>query len=202
MSLPMQPPPALPGFETFTPLWQPQWQCFVVKIKPGEFYVAPPGIAISTVLGSCIAACIRDRDTGLGGMNHFMLPEDEGGHARLSSASYGAFAMEQLVNSLLKLGCRHEALEVKLSGGANLFAHQQPIGDLNARFACDYVHQEQLRLLAQDLGGNEARRVMYFPQQGRMLVRRMPLDDGLVAQEQRYRRDARGSLQQQDVELF
>jgi len=197
-----QPPSPLFGFEACQPVWHERWQHYLVKVKPGEFYVAPPGMAITTVLGSCIAACIRDPATGIGGMNHFMLPDDGDGSERLSSASYGAFAMEQLINGLLKLGCRRDNLEVKLSGGANMLAGGYRIGDLNVRFIRDYIAREGLQLCAEDVGGQQARKVIYFPDQGRMLVKRMEAVGQLLSEEQAYRQQTREQTVHQDVELF
>lgn len=197
-----RPPSPFIDFEAYQPVWQERWQRYMVKVKPGEFYVAPPSMAITTVLGSCIAACIRDVETGIGGMNHFMLPEDSDGSERLSSASYGAFAMEQLINGLLKLGCQRENLEVKLSGGANMLSGGYRIGDLNVRFIHDYIAREGLHLCAEDVGGQQARKVIYFPDQGRMLVKRMDAVGQLLSEERAYRQHTRQQTIHQEVELF
>ena len=80
------------------------FDCDAVKVLPGEYFVTTSDILLVTVLGSCVTACIRDRDKGLGGMNHFMLPDASEGGMLSSSARYGAYAMEVLLNHLLKLG--------------------------------------------------------------------------------------------------
>lgn len=190
------------GFEHFVPVWQERWQRFMVKVKPGEFYVAPPSMAITTVLGSCISACIRDPELGIGGINHFMLPEEGEKKERLSSASYGAFAMEQLINSLLKLGCRRDTLEIKLAGGANMFNSGYRVGDLNVQFIHDYLSQEGFRIFAEDVGGEQARRLIYLPDQGRMLIKRMDKVAGVISEEKAYRAQTREQSAHQDVELF
>ncbi len=203
MNAPRAPRPFV-GFEHFMPIWQERWQRFVVKVKPGEFYVAPPSMGISTVLGSCISACIRDPDTGIGGINHFMLPDAMEGNNRLSSASYGAFAMEQLINSLLKLGCRRDTLEVKLAGGADMLSGSYRVGEQNVHFVRDYLVREGLNLCAEDVGGRQARRLIYFPDQGRMLIKRMEAEgaDQLLRDERVYREQSREQTIHQDVELF
>ena len=87
------------------------------KILPGEYYVTSQEIVLVTVLGSCVAACIRDTDSGIGGMNHFMLPDEGGREVVSSSARYGTYAMEVLINHLLKMGARRSQLEAKIFGG-------------------------------------------------------------------------------------
>ena len=203
MNQPRAPRPFI-GFEHFTPLWHERWQRFIVKVKPGEFYVAPPSMGISTVLGSCVTACIRDPKTGIGGINHFMLPDSGENNSRLSSASYGAFAMEQLINSLLKLGCNRSTLEVKLAGGADMLSGSYRVGEQNVDFIRNYLARESLQLHAEDLGGHQARRLIYFPDQGRMLIKRMEIENAgqLLQEEQAYQEQTRQQAIHQDVELF
>jgi chemotaxis protein CheD len=122
---------ALRGFEAIQRYWDPAISCWSAKLLPGEFYVTRVAEAVTTVLGSCISACIRDLQLGVGGMNHFMLPEEAAGgsgawHAANGGVStrYGSYAMESLVNALLKLGARRERLEAKLFGGARILRRQ------------------------------------------------------------------------------
>ncbi len=114
--------------------------CDAVKVLPGEYFVTTSDIVLVTVLGSCVTACVRDRDKGLGGMNHFMLPEN-GGEAGVlsSSARYGAYAMEVLLNHLLKLGARRSSLEAKVFGGGKVLASlaQAQVGEKNVDFVLD-----------------------------------------------------------------
>jgi len=152
------------------------FHCAAVKVLPNEYYVAAgEDIMISTVLGSCVAACIRDPRTGVGGMNHFMLPEGDTDSPASATMRYGAFAMEVLINELLKAGAARERLEAKVfGGGAVLSAMQQlNIGERNARFVLDYLKTEGIPVLAQDLGDVRARRIGYFPRDGRVMVRKM-----------------------------
>lgn len=152
------------------------FQCPAVKVLPNEYYVAAgEDIMISTVLGSCVAACIRDPLTGVGGMNHFMLPEGDSETPASATMRYGAYAMEVLINELLKAGAARERLEAKVfGGGAVLSAMQQlNIGERNARFVLNYLRIEGIPVLAQDLGDVHARRIGYFPRDGRVMVRKL-----------------------------
>ncbi len=148
----------------------------VVKLLPNEYYVTDEDIVLSTVLGSCVAACIRDPEAGVGGMNHFMLPGDDDSN-RLESASmrYGAFAMEVLINELFKRGARRERLEAKVFGGGAVLEQMQllNIGERNADFVLTYLRTEQIPVVAQDLRGNDPRRVHYYPRSGKVMMRRM-----------------------------
>jgi chemotaxis protein CheD len=153
-----------------------------VKLLPNEYYVTPDDMVLSTVLGSCVAACVRDSTAGVGGMNHFMLPDDGGtgnssGSGGNGSASmrYGAYAMEMLLNELLKAGARRERLEAKVFGGGAVLANMTMlnIGDRNADFVLRYLQMEQVRVTAQDLRGSLPRRISYFPRSGKVMVRKL-----------------------------
>ncbi len=150
--------------------------CDVVKLLPNEYFVTGEDIVLSTVLGSCVAACIRDPLAGVGGMNHFMLPgDDDTDRPASTSMRYGAFAMEVLINELLKLGARRERLEAKVFGGGAVLdqMRQLNIGERNATFALSYLRTEQIPVLAQDLRGDYPRRIHYYPFSGKVLMRRM-----------------------------
>lgn len=152
-----------------------------VKLLPNEYYVTPDDMMLSTVLGSCVAACVRDSTAGVGGMNHFMLPDDDSsggsrnGSNTAASMRYGAYAMEMLLNELLKAGARRERLEAKVFGGGAVLANMTMlnIGDRNADFVLRYLQMEQVRVAAQDLRGNLPRRISYFPRSGKVLVRKL-----------------------------
>ncbi|HUN92774.1 MAG TPA: chemoreceptor glutamine deamidase CheD [Burkholderiaceae bacterium] len=178
-----------------------------VKILPGEFFVSGDDIVVSTVLGSCVSACIWDRVARVGGMNHFMLPESgrESDPAGLAGR-FGVFAMEQLINELLKRGARKSNFECKLFGGGAVMKNFTTlnVGERNAKFALDFLQTEGIRVASKDLLDVYPRRVVFFPTAGRALCRKLPqADAALVADEQRYKVkiDAapdRGG----DVELF
>lgn len=146
-----------------------------VKVLPTEYYVSKENIMISTVLGSCVAACIRDPQAGVAGMNHFMLPEGDPASPASATMRYGAYAMEVLINELLKAGATRSRLEAKVfGGGAVLDAMQQTnIGERNAAFVLHYLKLEGIPVLAKDLGDVHARRINYFTGTGQVLVRRL-----------------------------
>lgn len=146
----------------------------VVKIYSGDCYVAKKkGEMLMTILGSCVSACIRDPVTGIGGMNHFLLPKvnHESLLDTMGTTRYGAFAMEKLINEILKLGGRKERLEVKLFGGGNINNNSKMIGDENVKFIKEYVKNENLNVVAEHLGGNTPRRVHFFPDSGKVMIR-------------------------------
>lgn len=148
-----------------------------VKLLPGEYYVTGKDMVLTTVLGSCVSACLRDTTAGIGGMNHFMLPDDSDAASRDSAAAmrYGAYAMEMLLNELIKAGARRERLEAKVFGGGAVLANMTMlnIGERNADFVLRYLQLEQVRIAAQDLRGDLPRRINYFPASGRVTVRKL-----------------------------
>lgn len=148
-----------------------------VKILPGEYFVTPRDLLIVTVLGSCVSVCLRDRQNGIGGMNHFMLPgnSDEGFGPVSSSARYGVYAMEVLINHLLKLGAQRHQLEAKVFGGGCVLRGitANNIGQRNVDFVLDYLHTEGIELLAEDLLDIYPRKVYFFPASGRVLVKKL-----------------------------
>ena len=147
------------------------------KILPGEYYFTPEDKVIVTVLGSCVAACIRDRVSGIGGMNHFMLPDSGSDAMGLMSASmrYGTYAMEVLINDLLKTGARRENLEAKVFGGGRVLSNFTTlnVGQRNAQFVRDYLKTERIRILAEDLEDIYPRKVYFFPRTGKVLVKKL-----------------------------
>lgn len=145
------------------------------KIGPGEFYATQRDMVIVTVLGSCVSACLRDPQTNVGGMNHFMLPHhgaDPGGPVS-ESARYGAYAMEVLVNHMLALGARRERIQAKVFGAGKIIPGMSDIGSRNAHFALEYLARERIPVVAQDLGRDEASKVYFFPASGKVLVKRL-----------------------------
>jgi chemotaxis protein CheD len=161
---------------------------WMVKVFPGDFYVTDrDDETLVTVLGSCVAACIRDPKRGIGGMNHFMLPQGRtGGWGRdHESTRFGNFAMEKLINELMKKGCSRDALEIKVFGGGNVTESNIAVGSDNAQFALRYLEAERLRCVAQDLGGRFPRRIHYSPTNGRVVRRLLGRDaSGAVAREE------------------
>lgn len=179
-----------------------------VKILPGEYYVTKLDLMLVTVLGSCVGACIRDRVNGIGGLNHFMLPDDRRGEdARVGSAMrYGDYSMAILINEVLKLGARRENLEAKIFGGGNVlqgFTHN-PVGERNARFAVDYLNAEGIPIVARDLMGGYPRKVYFRISDGKVLVRRLKTlkNETILDRELRYSQRLRQSPMSGEVELF
>jgi chemotaxis protein CheD len=153
------------------------FDCDAAKILPGEYYYTGKNMLIVTVLGSCVSACIRDRVTGLGGMNHFMLPDGGGDAGSPVSASmrYGTFAMEVLINDLLKAGARRENLEAKVFGGGAVLRGFTAInvGERNAAFVMQFLKTERIPVLAEDLNDIHPRKVYFFPRTGKVLVKKL-----------------------------
>ena len=155
-------------------------QTHAFRLLPADYRVTDQPIALVTLLGSCVAACIYDPAIGVGGMNHFMLPDSQPNSMAARgdvSARYGAHAMELLINDLLKRGARRSRLQAKVFGGGNVLRGftSDPIGTRNARFVLDYLAAENIPVLAQDLGDVHPRKVCFFVQTGRALVRHLPL---------------------------
>lgn len=146
----------------------------VVNVFQGDYYVtARKDEILTTVLGSCISACIRDTLSGYGGMNHFLLPSsgkdiEEGS---TYSLRYGSFAMEQLINDILSRGGRRERLEVKVFGGGNVVKGLSGVGHKNADFIETFLVNEGLQVAGSDLRGNCPRKIQYFPRSGKVRMR-------------------------------
>jgi len=140
----------------------------IAKILPGEYYVTTETEGIITVLGSCISACIRDRVFGIGGMNHFMLPINIEEENQITGAAerYGNFAMENMINQIMKVGGRKENLEVKVFGGGNILKNTTRVGQRNIEFVRSYLSAENLKIIAEDVGDIFPRKVVYFPTTG------------------------------------
>ncbi len=206
-----QPEPALPQFGHISRYWDSEHATFAARLMPGEYYVTRHREMIATVLGSCVSACIRDSRLGYGGMNHFMLPLDGSqglsvwGSAASAATRYGNVAMERLINDILKLGGRRENLEIKLVGGGRVLAHMSTdIGARNIVFVRRYVAEEGFKVLGEDLGDIHPRRVVYFPETGRIRVRKLSAsrDAALAAREQQYLQQLDAKPVEGEVELF
>lgn len=139
-----------------------------LHIVQGEYKVsADPSVVVSTLLGSCVAACIRDPVAGVGGMNHFLLPgEDTRSHMQ-DAERYGDYLMELLINGLMKQGAQRDRLEAKLFGGARMMRGLSDIGRKNSEFAERYLRHEGIKVVGKDMGGERGRRLQYWPVSGR-----------------------------------
>lgn len=204
-----RPPLALPGFENIKRAWNRTFEAYSARLNPGEYYVTKNEEGIYTTLGSCISACIRDRVSGIGGMNHFMLPAStgEGGwkDAGLSSSTrYGNFAMEHLINEILKNGGSRQNLEVKLFGGGRIIANMTDVGLRNIAFAHEYIRVEGLKVTSEDVGDVFPRMVVYFPATGKVRVKRLRSlhTNTIVEQEKAYLGKIEKEPVSGDIELF
>lgn len=207
----VQAPRSLPGFEHINRYWDKRMNLAAAKIMPGEFYVSLHGEMIVTVLGSCVSACIRDRVHGIGGMNHFMLPVQgehssaQWGSSDVSSASrYGNWAMEFLINEILKAGGERKNLEVKVFGGGNVLSNMTSIGARNIEFVKTYIAEEGLQIVASDVGDQFPRKVLYFPDTGAVKVRKMrqTRNDTVIQREKAYIEDINKQPKSGEIELF
>ena len=148
------------------------FQYDAVKVLPGEYYVSSEDLVVMTVLGSCIAACLWDGSVRTGGMNHFMLPD---GDSAEGSGRYGSYAMELLINEMLKLGARRETMQAKVFGGAQVMAGftTMNVGERNTQFVLDYLAMERIPVVSQDVLDIHPRKVCFFPTTGKALVKRL-----------------------------
>lgn len=177
-----------------------------VKVLPGEYYVTKSDVMLVTVLGSCVSACIRDRETGVGGMNHFMLADPGDRHIVSASARYGTYAMEVLLNHLMKMGARKSSLEAKVFGGGRVLSSlpTSQVGERNCEFVLDFLATEGIAVAAQDLLDVYPRKVYYFPTTGRVLVRKLIRmhNDTVMKREKEYADRLSEAPVAGDIELF
>lgn len=178
-----------------------------VFVLPGYHHVSDePKISISTLLGSCVSACILDRKKLIGGLNHFLLPETDKTSDDTNFARYGVQAMEVLINDLLKRGSSKEDLEAKVFGGATVIktASNNPVGLQNCNFVKKYLEQESIPITAEDLGGDKARRVYLFPDTGKVSVLRVITleNENVRKKEVEMRKKAMSEHKSGSVELF
>lgn len=177
-----------------------------IKLMPGEYYVTKRNMVLVTVLGSCVSACIRDRVTGIGGMNHFMLPDDKSDSPVAVAARYGNYAMEMMINQLLKAGAQRSNLEAKLFGGGNVLRGftVTNVGERNADFALQYLEKENIRVVAESLLDIYPRKIYFFPNSGKVMVKKLrhPNNDTIIEREAEYSLRLKHADIQGDVELF
>ena len=161
--------PRKPGQASFF-YWDAHFRNEAVKVLPGEYFVYDEDILITTTLGSCIAACLWDRERRIGGMNHFMLPEGTG-----ESGRYGSFAMELLINELMKRGASRMTLEAKVFGGGAVIGGMSSInvGERNTKFVIDYLQTERIPIVSRDVLEIYPRKVCFLPASGKAMVKRL-----------------------------
>ena len=175
--------PRRPGEASFF-FYDAHFRNVAVKVLPGEFFVHDEDILIMTTLGSCIAACLWDRERKIGGMNHFMLPDADGG---ADSGRYGSFAMELLINELIKRGASRSTMEAKVFGGGAVISGMNSInvGERNTSFVLDYLRTERISVVSKDVLDIYPRKVCFLPASGKAMVKKLASanTEALLAQE-------------------
>ncbi|HWA72885.1 MAG TPA: hypothetical protein VG937_11140 [Polyangiaceae bacterium] len=195
----------LRGFEGIRRYFDNAERAWIAQVLPGDYYVTVQPEVITTVLGSCVSTCLRDPDVGIAGLNHFMLP-NQGSSAVESGEAlrYGCFAVERLINELVKHGARRERLEIKIFGGGKVIAGMSDIGRKNIDFIHEYFETEGLRIAAEDVGGTWARRVRYHAESGRVMIQRLQTQEAseVVRSETALQRSLSIAPPRGEVDLF
>lgn len=203
----------LPEFSHINHYWDRQRKCVVSKILPGEFFMSTSDCLIATTLGSCISACIWDENVKIGGMNHFMLPmsakeEHEvnwGSRGKVSDATrYGNFAMEHLINMVLKHGGQRANLKAKVFGGGKVLKKMSDVGERNIDFVFDYLDNEGIDVIKSDTGLTHPRKVLFNPLDGTAFIKKLDNlhNDTIVRREHDYRSTIDNSEVGGEIELF
>ncbi len=202
--------PCLPQFELIKRYDDPVNECVAAKLLPGEYYVTQGDEMITTVLGSCISVCIYDLGIGCGGMNHFMLPGDSAGSKRgwslldEESTRYGLYAMEGLINDILKCGASRTRLKAKAFGGGKIISNMSDVGHRNIGFVKQYLLVEGIPIESEDLGLVYPRKVNFFPRTGKAMVKRLKSlnNDTIERREKQYIAGLSKTEVSGSVELF
>ncbi len=202
-------PPALLGFEHINRYWDKQRNICAAKILPGEYYVTRANELVTTVLGSCISACIRDPVNGVGGMNHFMLPlknsHSQSNQVDVSAAArYGNVAMEYLINTILKYGGKRANLEFKIFGGGSVLAQMTDVGERNIKFVKQYLRMEGFKAAAEDTGDVYPRKVIYNPFTGKASIKKLRSvhNNTISSRELKYRNELDQAPVEGEIDLF
>jgi chemotaxis protein CheD len=200
-------PRMLPGFENIR-RYRDAAGHPIAKLLPGDYYVTCEDEVLDTVLGSCVSACIRNSRLRIGGMNHFMLPRPSGegsdnwDNVAGRATRYGTASMEQLINRILAAGGTRADLEVKVFGGGRVLASLTDIGNHNVSFVRDFLRQEGLRIVAEDVGDTCPRHVQYFPLTGRVRVRHLKRAQEVATHEQQYMHGLEKAPDAGSIDLF
>jgi chemotaxis protein CheD len=183
--------PRKPGEASFF-FYDAHFKCDAVKVLPGEYFVHDEDMLLLTTLGSCIAACLWDRHARIGGMNHFMLPE--GGSSPSDSGRYGSYAMELLINEMMKRGASRTSMEAKVFGGGQVISgmNTMNVGERNTQFVLDYLKTEHIPVVSKDVLDVYPRKVCFLPASGKAMVKRLASanPEALVAQDRAAARNA------------
>lgn len=197
-------PRTLRGFEKIHRYWDRAEGRWIAQVLPGDYYVTKHDEIIATVLGSCVSTCVRDEFVGIAGLNHFMLPKGGEGVGPNDVLRYGSYAIERLINELVKYGARRERLEIKIFGGGKVIAGMGDIGRKNIEFVHEYLTLEELPIAAEDVGGEWARRVRYFAESGRVMIQRLQTQETneVVSKERELERRLSIAPPRGEVDLF
>lgn len=198
------------GFDHIRRYHDDQFDSDIAKILPGEYYVTTRNEGVTTVLGSCISACIRDRVFGIGGMNHFMLPIQMDGNQQYGSTllgvaeRYGNFAMEHLINEIIKAGGRKDNFEVKVFGGGNILKNTTNVGQRNIEFVRSYLAIENIEVMAENVGDIFPRKVLYFPATGVVKMKKMRSvhSSTVLSVENKYLNNIKEKPEEGEIDLF
>lgn len=191
--------------------YSPVFKRTLITIQAGEYYVCKGDEVISTILGSCVSVCIRDARLGIGGMNHFMLPGEDGalpGAGASANARYGMYAMELVIGGIIKAGGGRDGLEAKVFGGGHVLPSAPACGETVPRANLDFVRRflslEEIPLVSYDVGGNCGRKVFYLPRTGQAFIKRLaePLGPEALEREEDFRRQARKASREEDLTIF
>jgi len=192
--------------------WDPRFKRNTVKLLPGEYHTTKGKELLVTVLGSCVSACIRDTKSGIGGMNHFLLPEQNNRHQNTtwaeaydsSETRYGDLAMEILINDILKRGGDRQFFEAKIFGGAQMFKSSMEIGKRNIDFVSEYLKYESIRIASNDVGGIYGRKIYYIPQTGDIFLKRIinVKNKTIELREKKYLQEAKQSRTEAEIDFF
>lgn len=196
--------PSLQGFEHIKRYWDKGRDSVVAKILPGEVYVTKRNELISTVLGSCISACIYDYKMGIGGMNHFMLPSNKNDSIDSLSCRYGNWAMEFLINEIIKNGGNRDNFRIKIFGGGKIIKGMGDVGQGNIMFVSHYLKNEGLKVESHDVGGPWPRKVLFNPSTGKAQVKKLRSmhNDTIQQREYKYLHEIEEHDTHTDIELF
>jgi len=185
--------------------FDPRFEATIITVAPGEHEItAAKDEIVATVLGSCVSVCLRDATTGVGGLNHFLLPKSNGNADASAGERYGDTAMEVLINGLLKRGAKRGNFEAKVFGGARVLsgATMLAIGDGNIAFVNDFLKREGIPVVSKDVGGTRSRRIHYQPSTGRAWVQHVESGRSEQAQEVAYMQRLKTQPVAGEVEIF
>jgi len=195
------------GFEHYKKYYDNSLKSEVVKISPGDYYITDQDEIITTVLGSCISACIRDVRLGIGGMNHFMVPVKcpHTAHPEQDmDTRYGTYAMEHLINDIYKYGGMRKNLEIKLFGAGNILVGSGNVATMNIEFIRNFMRTEGYMIASESLGGDRPRKINYSPITGKVMMKK--LSDTSISkvqrQEQKLQNQVEDTVVAGEIDLF